>query len=96
MDFTHICAQDQQGQRPINLKFHQIDPQIHLVTPVEGIFPRVYLSGTRHNLSKIASFVGDLYILDDYFGIFLSGCMFCCVYNHLSYILIGWIRYSHP
>ena len=70
-------------------KLHQIDPQIHLVTPVARIFPRVYMGGTGHNLSKIASFVGDVYNLDDSFGIFLSGCMFFVLYNYLSYIVLG-------
>ena len=73
IDWSRVYDQDQQDQYPISIKYHQIDPQIHLVNPLGGIFLRVCMIVTEHNLSKIGPFVGDVYNLDYSFNIFLSG-----------------------
>ena len=60
INWSRVYDQDQQAQCPISLEYHQIDPQIHVVTPVAGIFIRVYMSGTEQYMFKIGPFVGNV------------------------------------
>ena len=88
-----IFTQNKQTQCPISLNFHQIYPQIHFVILVADIFPRVYMSGTGHNMFNIGPFLGAVLNLNDSFSIFLSGCMFCCLNHPPPYIAIRKIGY---
>ena len=56
-----VLAQYHQYQCNIYLEYHQIYPQMILLTLVEYLTPHHLLSGTGHKLFSIKPFIGIVY-----------------------------------